>query len=247
MAGELVGRRLEKAERRRVRVAPGVDGELKVVVRVVRRRVRREGARRTVLEPLVDRQNDELASARERPVIHQAREVRLHPDVLARVPGQDLLHAVGRSRHDGDVSVAICRLASSRGGAARRVEPVEASDAGTPFPARTSHAPRAAWAKMNPMADFAHSDLPPPSSARPSRPTSSSGFRGSAGATGDFSSLLNTIGLSVRIIHSRVRAAGLAGLLGYTGDTNVQGEQVQKLDAFANDVLCTVLERNAHC
>jgi fructose-1,6-bisphosphatase I len=74
-----------------------------------------------------------------------------------------------------------------------------------------------------------------------------SGFRGSTGATGDFSSLLNAIGLSVRIIHTRVRAAGLAGMLGYTGDTNVQGEQVQKLDAYANDVICTVLERSGRC
>jgi fructose-1,6-bisphosphatase I len=73
------------------------------------------------------------------------------------------------------------------------------------------------------------------------------GFRGSVGATGDFSALLNAIGLSVRIIHTRVRAAGLAGMLGYTGDTNVQGEQVQKLDAYANDVMCTVLERSARC
>jgi fructose-1,6-bisphosphatase I len=73
------------------------------------------------------------------------------------------------------------------------------------------------------------------------------GFRGSAGATGDFSSLLNAIGLAVRIIHTRVRAAGLAGFLGYTGETNVQGEAVQKLDAYANDVMCTVLERSGRC
>jgi fructose-1,6-bisphosphatase I len=74
-----------------------------------------------------------------------------------------------------------------------------------------------------------------------------SGQRGAAGATGDFSSILNAIGLSVRIIHTRVRAAGLAGMLGYTGDTNIQGEAVQKLDAYANDVLCTVLERSGRC
>ncbi|MGD0673963.1 MAG: class 1 fructose-bisphosphatase [Polyangiaceae bacterium] len=73
------------------------------------------------------------------------------------------------------------------------------------------------------------------------------GLRGSPGATGEFSSLLNAIGLSVRIIHTRVRAAGLAGMLGYTGRTNVQGEAVQKLDEYANDVLCTVLERSGRC
>ncbi|HEV3193860.1 MAG TPA: class 1 fructose-bisphosphatase [Polyangiaceae bacterium] len=73
------------------------------------------------------------------------------------------------------------------------------------------------------------------------------GFRGSPGATGEFSSLLNAIGLAVRIVHTRVRAAGLAGMLGYTGETNVQNEAVQKLDAFANEVLCAVLERSGRC
>ena len=73
------------------------------------------------------------------------------------------------------------------------------------------------------------------------------GQRGSPGATGDFTSLLSSVSLAVRIIHSRVRAAGLAGMLGYTGHTNVQGEAVQKLDMFANEVLCTVFERSSHC
>jgi fructose-1,6-bisphosphatase I len=73
------------------------------------------------------------------------------------------------------------------------------------------------------------------------------GMRGSPGATGEFTSLVNALALSVRIIHTRVRAAGLAGMLGYTGETNVQGEEVQKLDEFANDVLCSVLERSGRC
>src|SRR5579863_7835348 len=73
------------------------------------------------------------------------------------------------------------------------------------------------------------------------------GMRGSPGATGEFTSLLNAITLAVRIIHTRVRAAGLAGMLGYTGETNVQGESVQKLDTFANEVLCSVLERSKRC
>jgi fructose-1,6-bisphosphatase I len=73
------------------------------------------------------------------------------------------------------------------------------------------------------------------------------GMRGAPGATGDFTALLNAIALAVRIIHMRVRAAGLAGMLGYTGETNVQGEQVQKLDALANEILCTVLEKSGRC
>src|SRR5215471_805916 len=56
------------------------------------------------------------------------------------------------------------------------------------------------------------------------------GMHAAPGATGEFTSLLNHISLAIRIVNSRVRAAGLAGLLGYTGETNVQGEEVQLLD-----------------
>jgi fructose-1,6-bisphosphatase I len=73
------------------------------------------------------------------------------------------------------------------------------------------------------------------------------GMRAAPGATGEFTSLLSHISLAIRIIASRVRSAGLANMLGYTGETNVQGEAVQKLDEFANDVLINVLERSGHC
>src|SRR5271170_2382256 len=73
------------------------------------------------------------------------------------------------------------------------------------------------------------------------------GTRGAPGATGEFASLLNAIALAVRIIHTRVRAAGLAGMFGYTGETNVQGEEVQKLDIVANEILCSVLEKSRRC
>ena len=73
------------------------------------------------------------------------------------------------------------------------------------------------------------------------------GMRGAPGATGELSSLLNAIALAVRIIHTKVRAAGLAGMLGYTGETNVQGEEVQKLDVLANEILVAVLEKSGRC
>jgi fructose-1,6-bisphosphatase I len=73
------------------------------------------------------------------------------------------------------------------------------------------------------------------------------GMHAAKGATGEFTSLLNHISLAIRIINSRVRAAGLADLLGYTGETNVQGELVQKLDSFSNEVLLNVLQRSGHC
>ncbi len=74
-----------------------------------------------------------------------------------------------------------------------------------------------------------------------------SGMHAAPGATGQFTSLLNHISLAIRIISSRVRSAGLAGMLGYTGKENIQGEEVQKLDMFANDVLVEALERSGHC
>lgn len=73
------------------------------------------------------------------------------------------------------------------------------------------------------------------------------GMRAAPGATGQFTSLLNHISLAIRIIASRVKSAGLAGMLGYTGEINVQGESVQKLDAYANAVLLNILERSGHC
>lgn len=73
------------------------------------------------------------------------------------------------------------------------------------------------------------------------------GMQAAPGATGEFTSLLNHLSLAIRIINSRVREAGLAGMLGYTGQTNIQGEKVQKLDQYANDVLLNVLQRSGHC
>jgi len=73
------------------------------------------------------------------------------------------------------------------------------------------------------------------------------GMRAAPGATGEFTSLLSHVSLAIRMIASRVRQAGLADFLGYTGEVNVQGEAVQKLDAYSNDVLVNVLERSGHC
>jgi len=45
------------------------------------------------------------------------------------------------------------------------------------------------------------------------------------------------------VISSYVRRAGLAAVLGRSGVTNVQGEQQQKLDALANDVMKSVIQK----
>ena len=54
-------------------------------------------------------------------------------------------------------------------------------------------------------------------------------------ATGEFSSLLSQIGLVGKVIAHDLRRAGLINILGTTGETNVQGEVVKKLDEIAND------------
>jgi fructose-1,6-bisphosphatase I len=73
------------------------------------------------------------------------------------------------------------------------------------------------------------------------------GMMGHPAATGAFTSLLNQVGLAAKLITSKVRRAGLANVLGYTGQTNVQGEEVQKLDEVANETLIQALGRRGHC
>jgi fructose-1,6-bisphosphatase I len=65
-------------------------------------------------------------------------------------------------------------------------------------------------------------------------------------ATGDFTRLFQQICLAGKVIASRVNQAGLAGVLGLTGDVNVQGEEVQRLDDFANRAMIRVLEGGGH-
>jgi fructose-1,6-bisphosphatase I len=67
--------------------------------------------------------------------------------------------------------------------------------------------------------------------------------RMSSRATGQFTSLLSQLILSAKIISREVNKAGLVDVLGFTGDTNVQGERVKKLDEFANDVLIYRMQR----
>jgi fructose-1,6-bisphosphatase I len=62
------------------------------------------------------------------------------------------------------------------------------------------------------------------------------------GASGEFTQLFQQLALAGKIVGSRVNQAGLAGVLGVTGEVNVQGERVQKLDVFANQALIHCLE-----
>ena len=56
-------------------------------------------------------------------------------------------------------------------------------------------------------------------------------------ATGELSNLLYDIALAAKIIQAATRRAGLSNILGAVGQTNVQGEEQQKLDVFANETM----------
>jgi len=61
-------------------------------------------------------------------------------------------------------------------------------------------------------------------------------------ATGAFTSLLHDIALAAKVIGREVNKAGLVEILGRAGGENVHGEQVQKLDVFANQVMIRALD-----
>lgn len=65
------------------------------------------------------------------------------------------------------------------------------------------------------------------------------------GATGELSQLLRDISLAAKIISREVNKAGITNILGYDGTTNVHGEDVKKLDTFADQQLISALERSA--
>jgi fructose-1,6-bisphosphatase I len=62
-------------------------------------------------------------------------------------------------------------------------------------------------------------------------------------ATGAFTILLNELIVAAKIISKEVNKAGLADILGATGEINVQEEAVQKLDVYANRL---IMERMQH-
>ncbi|MEM7008775.1 MAG: class 1 fructose-bisphosphatase [Thermodesulfobacteriota bacterium] len=66
-------------------------------------------------------------------------------------------------------------------------------------------------------------------------------------ATGELSRLLRNIALASKIVNREVNKAGLVDVLGTTGYTNVQGEEVKKLDILANKTFIASLELGGHC
>lgn len=67
-------------------------------------------------------------------------------------------------------------------------------------------------------------------------------------SSGELSSLINSIRLAAKVVNHEVNKAGLVDIIGAAGDTNIQGEDQQKLDVYANDkFIQTLTNRNIVC
>ncbi len=65
-------------------------------------------------------------------------------------------------------------------------------------------------------------------------------------ATGELSALLSDLSLAAKIISLEVNKAGLVDVLGFTGDQNVHGENVKKLDVFAHETMIKAMDHGGH-
>ncbi len=66
-------------------------------------------------------------------------------------------------------------------------------------------------------------------------------------STGAFSRLLRDISVAAKIVNRDMRQAGLIDISGASGETNVQGEVQQVMDALAHQVFLTALKRGGEC
>ena len=65
-------------------------------------------------------------------------------------------------------------------------------------------------------------------------------------ARGTFSAILTDMALAAKVISRKVNMAGLADILGGAGQQNVQGESVQKLDVFAQQVIYRAMDHTGY-
>ena len=62
-------------------------------------------------------------------------------------------------------------------------------------------------------------------------------------STGELSRLLSAIRLASKVVNRDVNKAGIADIVGHSGNTNIQGETQQKLDVLANDIFIEALSQ----
>ena len=66
-------------------------------------------------------------------------------------------------------------------------------------------------------------------------------------ATGELTRLLRDIGIAAKIVNREVNKAGLVNILGVAGSSNKSGDDVQKLDIFANECMIDCLKNSGEC
>jgi len=67
-------------------------------------------------------------------------------------------------------------------------------------------------------------------------------------STGELSRIINSIRLAAKVVNYKVNKAGLVDIVGAVGEQNVQGEDQQKLDVFANETFIqTLINREIVC
>ena len=67
-------------------------------------------------------------------------------------------------------------------------------------------------------------------------------------SSGELSRIINSIRLAAKVVNYKVNKAGLVDIVGAAGDQNIQGEDQQKLDVYANEVFIqTLINREIVC
>jgi fructose-1,6-bisphosphatase I len=67
-------------------------------------------------------------------------------------------------------------------------------------------------------------------------------------SSGELSRLIRSLRLAAKVVNHEVNKAGLVDILGLHGDTNIQGEDQQKLDVYANETFIqTLINREIVC
>lgn len=67
-------------------------------------------------------------------------------------------------------------------------------------------------------------------------------------SSGELSRIINSIRLAAKVVNYKVNKAGLVDIVGAAGEINIQGEDQQKLDVYANDIFIqTLINREIVC
>lgn len=67
-------------------------------------------------------------------------------------------------------------------------------------------------------------------------------------SSGELSRIINSIRLAAKVVNYKVNQAGLVDIIGAVGEQNIQGEEQQKLDVYANEIFIqTLINREIVC